>query len=149
MKKYAFIGIALAFGVLAYSQTQPEELKPSVMQEQTSQTADIKVEKLTVCTGIENKEPVGEAVTFARETGKVYTWTKLSAKTFPTKIKHAYYVNQKKAGEIELAVKFSSFRTWSSKNVWPGAWKVEALDEAGNLLSVMEFTITSQSQITQ
>jgi hypothetical protein len=32
-------------------------------------------------------------------------------------------------------------RTWSSKNVWAGSWKVEVQDDKGTVLSTKEFVV--------
>lgn len=82
---------------------------------------------------------------FAKDTARVYTWTKVTAEQPPVKIKHVYYAGGKQVGEVELAVNSSPYRVWSSKAVWPGSWKVEAADEAGNVLAALEFTVGEEA----
>jgi hypothetical protein len=43
--------------------------------------------------------------------------------------------------EVPLAVKYAATRTWSYQTIWPGKWKVEATDEAGNVLSSADFAV--------
>ena len=82
---------------------------------------------------------------FAKDTTRVYTWTKITAEQPPVKIKHVYYAGGKQVGEVELTVNSSPYRVWSSKAVWPGSWKVEATDEAGNVLATVEFTVGEEA----
>lgn len=102
----------------------------------------IKVEKIVTAAGIEKKEPVSESSAFDKDTAKVYTWTRIVSDTVPAKVKHVYYLNEKKAGEIEIAVNGSPWRIWSAKNVRPGSWKVDVTDENDKVLSSVVFTVS-------
>ena len=45
---------------------------------------------------------------------------------------------------VELPVKSTNWRTWSSKKLledWPGAWRVEIQDAQGNLLEKLSFVL--------
>lgn len=103
----------------------------------------LKVEKLIVGTAIENKELVGEAKEFNAGEERVYAWSKAVAETVPTQIKYVWYADGKNVAEVPLDIKSPAARTWSSKKVWPGQWKVEATDSAGTVLSSAEFTVGS------
>ena len=101
----------------------------------------IKVEKIVAATSVENREPVGENSEFAASVGNVYCWTKITAATVPATIKHVWYFGDKKVFEQSLNLIFASTRTWSSKSVKPGSWKVDATDDAGAVLSSVSFTV--------
>ena len=101
----------------------------------------IKVEKAVAATSVQNLEPLGTNTEFPTSLGTVYCWTKISAKTVPAKIKHVWYLGDKKVFEYPLDVKFHSARTWSSKSVRPGIWRVDVTDDAGNVLASVEFTV--------
>jgi len=146
MKKAIF---AITFSVIsgyAYAQTpaQAPDKAPAATEE-TNQVpaAEIKVEKMVTATAVDNKEPVNETSAFDKTSGRVYTWTRIATTVAPVKIKHVYYANDKKTGEIELAVNAKTYRVWSYKSVWPGSWKVETTDEAGKVLAVVTFTVSS------
>lgn len=111
----------------------------------TAAVPAVKVEKVVTAAGVEKKEPVGEAMAFAKDTSRVFTWTRITAEQPPVKIKHVYYFDGKKAGEVELSVNSSPYRVWSSKAVWPGSWKVEVTDEAGAVLATSEFTVGDET----
>ena len=136
MKKYLIASmIAAAAACPLYAQTAP-------MEEKMEKVAAIKVEKIVTATGVENREPVGEAVSFDKTAGKVYTWTRITAEQVPARIKHVYYADNKKVFELELNINASPYRVWSNKTVWPGNWKVEVTDEAGTVLASIEFTVS-------
>lgn len=112
-------------------------------QEKSEKAAsqDLKVEKIVVATSVENREPVGENTEFEALVGTVYCWTKITASTTPATIKHVWYLDDQKVFEIPLELKYASTRTWSSKTVSTGNWKVEVTDDAGTVLSSIGFTV--------
>jgi len=112
-------------------------------QEKTSNAADqgITVEKIVAATSVDNHEAVGENKEFDASVGTVYCWTKVNAKTVPATIKHMWYFGDKKVFEQSLDLKFASTRTWSSKSVKSGSWKVDVTDDAGAVLSSVSFTV--------
>jgi hypothetical protein len=104
----------------------------------------VKVEKVALGTAIENKEISGEAAQFPASVGKLYCWTQITTEKVPATIKHVWSVDGKKEADVSLEVKYAGMRTWSSKNVWPGAWKVEVVDESGAVLSSKEATVSQE-----
>jgi hypothetical protein len=101
----------------------------------------LKVEKAVAATSVDNHEPAGENKEFEASAGTVYCWTKVTAKTTPATLKHVWYVGDKKVFEKELDLKFPSTRTWSSKAVTSGNWRVDITDNAGAVLSSVSFTV--------
>ena len=125
-----FVCVLVALGVAA-------------AQEKTNQAADqgIKVEKIVAATSVDNHEPVGENTEFDASVGTVYCWTKVTATTVPATIKHVWYFGDKKVFEQSLDLTYASTRTWSSKSVKSGSWKVDVTDDAGAVLSSVSFTV--------
>ena len=68
----------------------------------------------------------------------------MTADQAPTTVKHVWTADGKKEAEVSLDVKYPAVRTWSSKSVWPGSWKVEAVDEKGTVLASKEFTVAKE-----
>jgi len=99
------------------------------------------VEKAVVATGVENREPVGVAKEFDASVGQVYCWTRVISATVPTTIKHVWYVDNQKVFEIPLDIKYPRTRTWSSKTIKPGNWRVDVTDESGTVLTSVSFTV--------
>ncbi len=147
MKKTAFF--VLAVFVSGFGSVRAEEAaKPTTPAAPAAvavpAASSIKVEKIAVGTAIDNKEISGEAAQFPGSVGRVYCWTKVTADPTPTTVKHVWSADGKKEAEVSLDIKYASARTWSSKSVWPGAWKVEVMDSQGTVLSSKEFTVTKE-----
>lgn len=107
--------------------------------------AAVKVEKIVVATGVENREATGEATTFGADAGQVYCWTKLTVSDAPAKVKFVWSKDGKQVYEHPLDIK-SSGRWWASKKVQPGAWKVEVQSENGDSLGSVEFTVSAEAK---
>ena len=104
----------------------------------------IQVEKIALGTGLESKEIVGESTEFDVSAGRVYCWTKIVSQNVPTTIKHVWYAGEEKAAQVPLNIKYPTTRTWSSKAIWAGKWKVEVVSEAGEVLGSTDFTVKAQ-----
>jgi DUF2914 family protein len=102
------------------------------------------VEKIALGTGVETRELVGEATEFDVSVGRIYCWTKIISQTVPTTIKHVWYADAEQAAEVTLNVQYPSTRTWSSKVIRPGKWRVDVLGETGEVLATTDFTVTAQ-----
>ncbi len=138
MKKQALASFIIAAAACAlFAQTPPAQ-EPAA-----AAAPSVKVEKISVCSGVTDREPAGEASSFDASVGRVYVWTKITAEHPPVRIKHVYYLDGARQAEVELAVNGSPYRVWSSKAVRPGSWKVEVTDEAGAVLDTAEFTVTA------
>lgn len=122
--------------IMASAPTQPQDDAAEV---------SLSVLKASVSTGVENRIPVGVDTTFPASTQRVYVWSQIEAKQFPTKIRHVYYFNGWKANEITLDVRSSSWRTWSFKTIsndrYKGPWRVDITSEAGKILRRLHFEI--------
>lgn len=106
------------------------------------------VSSLTVeaqlCTGIEERMPVGVAENFSADVGKVYFWCKVMGAADTTFIKHVWSYQGQEMAVVELPVRSSSWRTWSYKTLlpeWTGEWEVKAIDANGEVLEDLTFTI--------
>ena len=129
MKKFVafFVGMLIAVGIATAQEKSPAADK------------GIQVDKIVAATSVEKLDPVGENTEFAA--GIVSCWTKVTARAVPATIKHVWFFGDKKVFEQSLDIKFPSTRTWSSKSVKPGNWKVEVTDESGGVLSSISFTV--------
>lgn len=129
MKRRIGIVFAGILGLTLWAQVSAEE------------TGAASVNKIVICTGVESRKPIGEGTEFEASAGRLYCWTKITAKNTPTTIKHIWFVDGKNVAEVPLSIKFPSFRTWSNKAIWPGDWKVEVVSESGETLTSMDFTV--------
>lgn len=95
-----------------------------------------------VCTGVQDRAPVGAAESFPATVGQLYCFSEV--KGGADKVVHVWYHNDKEVRRTELPVKAARWRTWSTKNVpaaWTGQWKVEVQDAAGNVLATSSFVV--------
>ena len=90
---------------------------------------------------VKDHEPVGEAKEFDASVGQVSCWTRVIAATVPTTIKHVWYFDNQKVYEISLDIKYPRTRTWSTKTIRAGNWRVDVTDETGNVLTSVSFTV--------
>lgn len=112
-------------------------------QEAKAKTSFDNVETV-LCRGIEERMPVGEDSIFAPDVDRVYLWTKLTGAMDTTVVWHAWIYNGTEMARVELPVRSSSFRTWSSKAIlpkWLGNWEVRVLDGDGAILKSVLFKI--------
>ena len=119
------------------------EAKPAANQggaAPSAEAAGVKVEKIVAAAGVTDKEPSGENTAFGAGTTEVYCWMKVTGTT-DTVITHIWYSDGTKVAAIPLQIKHNPMRTWSSKIVWGGKWKVEAVDSTGAVIGTVEFTV--------
>ena len=112
--------------------------------QETVKAADITVEELVLCIGVEERQPIAADTAFTNDVGKVYCFSKVVGVTEPTSVFHVYYHNDVEMAKIELNIKGTPWRTWSYKTImpnWIGDWKVEVVDADGNVLKTAKFKI--------
>ncbi|MFC1522337.1 DUF2914 domain-containing protein [Elusimicrobiota bacterium] len=120
---------------------EPGTIKAGILEKGIDATGPIQVAKMAVAIEIKDKDPVGESAELDSAVKRVWCWNKILAKSFPVTVRHVWYADKKKAGEVSLKIKAQSYRTWSNKTVWPGEWKVEVVSEDGKLLAARNFTV--------
>jgi len=113
-------------------------------QENPAEDQKLTAEEIKICTAIEDREPVGVDTIFADTLEKLYCFTKIVGATDTTSIYHVWYFGDEEKAKVNLPIKSSSWRTWSSKIIakdWMGKWHVEITTEEGDLLGKKEFEI--------
>lgn len=107
----------------------------------------LSVTEIKICTGVEDREPVGVAAVFPDTVGKVYCFTKIEGAKSPTTISHVWYHGDEKRAEVALDIKGTPWRTWTSKTVlkeWTGDWRVEIVAEDSTVLKEAAFEIEGE-----
>lgn len=106
-----------------------------------AQDTTITVTRAVVCTGVVDREPVGEASAFVDSVASLYCFTELDGAL--GQIIHSWYHGDKLMFEKTLNKgRDGRWRTWSQKNLikeWTGAWRVDVKDTAGNVLKSVSF----------
>lgn len=103
----------------------------------------VTVSSSAICTSIVERMPEGISNEFSEEVEKIYYWTKIDNAQGQT-IKHVWKVENTILAEIELNIKSPSYRTWSSKTIYPGLkgkMTVSVIDEEGNAIKEENFVI--------
>jgi len=103
----------------------------------------VEVADAVICRDVSEREPVDAGEVFSSDVGKVWCWSKIKDGK-GAKIKHAYYYEGEQKAVVELAIGAPLWRTYSSKRIlssWTGRWRVDILDEEGQVLKSLEFTI--------
>jgi DUF2914 family protein len=71
----------------------------------------IKVDEMSVCTSVEEKQPVGADTAFVKTVGQLFCFVKLSGESDATSIYHSWIHNDKEMAKVELSVKGKTWRT--------------------------------------
>jgi len=114
-------------------------------KEQVEAPKPYQVEKIALGTGVEARELVGEATEFDASVGRIYCWTRITSQNVPTTIKHVWYADGEQVAEVPLTINYPSVRTWSSKAISAGKWRVEVVSETGDVLASTDFTVKAQA----
>ncbi len=131
----------------AKAEVEPKKAEPQMAATAAAAPAEsaIEAERVSVCTGIVDREPEGAAESFPVSVGKVFCFSHIKGAEDSVEIEHKWYLGEDLRSAVTLPVKSSSWRTASSKRIdstCVGAWKVEVVDAAsGNVLQTAVFSI--------
>ena len=134
MKKLVFISMiisVLAAGIVFSARAQDN-------------TDGFLIKRLTVATGIENREPVGAGDSFPINTPKVYCFLETVDIEQDTNVIFVWIYEGKEISQASLALKSGSrWRTRAEKTLHglAGVWKIEIRNEAGQALKDISFTV--------
>jgi hypothetical protein len=111
-----------------------------------AQEETLKVSEMTITTRIVRRNPVDSVRRISAASEKtLYCYTRVAAPDDEERsISHIWYRNGEAMAEYELPVHGSRWRTYSKKVIekgMRGVWRVDALDDEGNLLKSVEFTM--------
>lgn len=116
---------------------------PLLAQTEAEPAETVAVE-VQICSAIEERMPVDTVDVFPAGTEQVLAWCHVTGAVDSVSIWIDWYYGDELKGEVELPVKSSSWRTWSSKKllpVWTGEWEVRVLDAEKNVLRSVSFYV--------
>lgn len=133
MKK-ALLTTVLIFGVIALVQAQ-----------------DITIQDIQIGTDVQDRAIVGADSVFADSVGQVYCFTHVTGAPAQdtTTITHVWYYNNEEKAQVDLNVRSSDWRTWSSKTIlesWTGQWSVDILGPNGDIIATKTFRVGDQME---
>ena len=140
--------VMLLSGQLA-AQTQESTPAPEVAPAQQAtpvqEPSDLQVEVGAVAKDVVDRVPMEAGSSFPASVGKLFYFTKVTGALQPTHVTHVWSFDGTERARVELEVNSPSWRTYSSKNIEShetGAWRVEVIDAAGNVLQTVNFEVT-------
>ncbi|MDY6971958.1 MAG: DUF2914 domain-containing protein [Thermodesulfobacteriota bacterium] len=110
------------------------------------EAVQLEVDISAICEDVINFEPTVPRVSFPVTIGRLCCFTRILGANEPTTITHLWYYGKVERARVELIIKGSPWRTYSSKIIQPhevGSWRVEVLDQEGMVLKVIQFITTS------
>ncbi len=121
---------ARLFGVFAMTMV----MLVGIIAPASSQDAILQIEDAVVCQDVVDREPVGSGDVFAKESARIYCFTRVVGAAGETQITHNWYYQGNLQASVTLNVRSPNWRTWSSKAMMPemaGEWMVEVLSADG------------------
>ncbi len=100
--------------------------------------------EVVVTTGIQDRIPVDAIQSYAASVESLYCYCRMIGVRSEATIEHVWYHNGREVSRISLPVRSSNWRTWSKKTIpagGRGAWRVDVLDDQGEILGSQGFTL--------
>jgi hypothetical protein len=107
-------------------------------------SADLEVAEGVITTGVSNQAPMDSFQEYPAAVGTLYCFTRITGADAESAVVHVWLWEGQEMARVELPVRSSNWRTWSSKTVlpqWVGQWQVEVLDRDGTLLKTIAFSL--------
>lgn len=119
--------------------TQKKSKRQAKKKERKTSRSNLKVAHSVICPEVVNHVPKSSATRYEKGAQRLCCFSKITGAQDTTQIQHKWYHKDKFIGMAILAIKSSSFRTYSARNIkadQDGPWKVEIVDP--NSETVME-----------
>ena len=109
----------------------------------------LELRDIQICKSIENRIPVGTALTFNNNVDTLYCYTRIKNTGIKQWVVHVWYYNNKMMNKINYNIKKSNiYRSWTRKTNFlnqVGQWRVEILDSKGRMIGSKKFKIIKAS----
>ncbi|MBI4347886.1 MAG: DUF2914 domain-containing protein [Elusimicrobia bacterium] len=125
---------ALALGGTGWAADEPVK----------AEAPEVAISKGVLCTAIADRQaadPEESGAEYEASVERIYFWNAATVAHPPQTVTHVWTKDGKKVAEVALELKHGRTRTWSSKKIASGAWKVETVTPDGTVLAVAEFTV--------
>ena len=104
------------------------------------------LKEIMICRGV-YKNPIKPGFNFTNNVDSLFCYTKISNSGDKQEIKHMWYHEDKLITSVVYNIKTSyNYRSWSKKtilNSQTGKWRVDVVDNGGNVLGSRKFSISS------
>jgi type II secretory pathway predicted ATPase ExeA len=121
-----------------------EKLSP-LNRENKGTASSLTVEEGVICRDVYQRKPLIVGSSFEASVGTLYCFTKIVGARSPIEITHVWYFGNTERARVSLAVRSSTWRTYSSKVIQSqdiGNWHVDVLGPEGEVLRTLRFKIT-------
>jgi hypothetical protein len=108
------------------------------------QTASLTINRLVVCSGVENREPVDNVSTFPAGSEVAYAFLEATNVSSDVEVSFVWRHGGSEVARVILPIRAGSrWRTYSSKKLAgrSGSWQVEVQDSSGAVLATVDFTV--------
>jgi len=115
-----------------------------VTRQPVASDAPFTIARLVLCSGLENREPVGAAESFTASAEKVYCFIEARDVSAESTLTVAWKLDGKEICRTDLVLKAGArWRTNAYKTVsgMPGAWEVTLLDSDGKEIRTASFKV--------
>jgi hypothetical protein len=107
-----------------------------------SRAADIAVRDLVMARDVTDREPVGVSRTFSPKDERAFAYAKVDNPAAPTRVSFVWLYDDALYATVDMEVGTSvRWRTWSSSQLWLGAWRVQIVSTDGDVLAETAFTV--------
>ncbi len=143
----AILVIGPVLGLAQSEQTDiPDSLAGGIMP--VSSSAILAVDA-KICSGIEERQPVGVTDRFGSDVEQIFLWSKITGAADSTAITHVWIYEGKEMARVELPVKSASWRAWTSKKIlpsWMGEWEAQVIGPDGVVMATIRFNIAIEME---
>lgn len=101
----------------------------------------------TITTAIEGLMPVDRIESHPAGFGKLYCYTRVTGARADSQVTHVWYYQNNEMARVNLPVRSSDWRTYSSKRFlpqWRGEWEVVVLDDNQNEIARYPFRLVEK-----
>ncbi len=127
--------LTVAFATLLWSATSVRAAES---------TASLTINRLVICSGVDNHEPVDNVTTFPAGTERAYAFLEATNISSDVEVSFVWLYQGKEVARVILPIRAGNrWRTYSSKTLAgrSGAWRVEVQDAGGTNLAAVDFTV--------
>jgi hypothetical protein len=97
-----------------------------------------------ITTQVSGRQPVDRVQSYPATAEKLFCFTRIVGAAEGDRVFHVWYWGEQEMARVELPVRSSDWRTWSSKSLlpgWAGNWRVEVVDAEDRLLLTIPFVL--------
>ncbi len=108
-------------------------------------TNGIRMTAAVICEEIKDGQPVNEGIIFSSDLGKITCFTEFDSITEKTTVYHCWYFKDNLRAKRKPLVlnppRWSTFSQIEPRETDKGPWRVEIVDENGNIFKTLRFSI--------